>query len=100
MLSRLPAAVSILLLSSSLVADEIWNPVADPAAIVRAGNARFTVLTPCLIRLEWAANGKFEDRASQVFVNRHLPVPRFTSNDQSDYLSIKTDRVEIRYKKG
>ncbi|MGA8041989.1 MAG: hypothetical protein WCA37_04235, partial [Terracidiphilus sp.] len=31
------------------------NPVADPNAIVTLGNARFTVLTPQLIRMEWAA---------------------------------------------
>ena len=53
------------------------NPVADPKAVVTVGNARFTVLTPELIRMEWAANGKFEDHASFVFLNRHMPVPKF-----------------------
>ena len=43
------------------------NPVADPKAVVIFGNARFTVLTPQLIRMEWAADGKFEDHASFVF---------------------------------
>ena len=54
------------------------NPVADPKAVVSLGNARFTVLTPELIRMEWAADGKFEDHASFVFLNRRLPVPKFT----------------------
>ncbi len=61
---------------------EIDNPVADPRAVVRVGrvgNARFTVLTPELIRMEWAADGKFEDHASFVFLNRRMPVPKFTS---------------------
>ena len=53
------------------------NPVADPKAVVIVGNARFTVLTPQLIRMEWAADGKFEDHASFVFLNRRLPVPKF-----------------------
>ena len=53
------------------------NPVADPKAIVTVGNARFTVLTPQLIRMEWSADGKFEDHASLVFINRRLPVPKF-----------------------
>ena len=53
------------------------NPVADPKAVVVVGNARFTVLTPQLIRMEWAADGKFEDHASFVFLNRRLPVPKF-----------------------
>ncbi len=54
-----------------------FNPVADTRSVVTAGHARFTVLTPQLIRMEWAADGKFEDRASLVFVNRQLPVPEF-----------------------
>jgi alpha-glucosidase len=54
------------------------NPVADPRAVVTVGNARFTVLTPELIRMEWSAEGKFEDHATLVFINRRLPVPKFT----------------------
>jgi alpha-glucosidase len=56
---------------------DLTNPVADPNAVVTVGNARFTVLTPHLIRMEWAADGKFEDHASFVFLNRRLPVPKF-----------------------
>src|SRR5579859_1516373 len=54
------------------------DPVADPHAVVTVGNARFTVLAPQLIRLEWAGDRKFEDHASLVFLNRKLPVPQFT----------------------
>ena len=46
---------------------EVGNPVADPTATLTLGNARFTVLTPELIRMEWAADGNFEDHASFVF---------------------------------
>ena len=55
-----------------------YDPVADPRAVVSTGHARFTILTPQLIRMEWDAGGKFEDRASLVFLNRRLPVPEFT----------------------
>ena len=55
------------------------DPVADPKAVVTVGHARFTVLTPQLIRMEWSADGKFEDHASFVFINRRLPVPKFTN---------------------
>ena len=51
------------------------NPVAAPGAMVVVGKARFTVLTPEMVRMEWAADGKFEDHASFVFINRRLPVP-------------------------
>ena len=29
-----------------------YNPVADPKAVVQVGNARFTVLTPQVLRIE------------------------------------------------
>lgn len=48
-----------------------YNPVAESGAIIVSGNARFTVLTDSLVRMEYAANGKFEDRACSVFA-RHL----------------------------
>jgi alpha-glucosidase (family GH31 glycosyl hydrolase) len=77
------------------------NPVADPKAIVTVGNARFTVLTPQLIRMEWSADGKFEDHASLVFINRRLPVPKFDlAHDgpvKGGVLSIKTDTLALKY---
>jgi hypothetical protein len=77
------------------------NPVADPKAVVTVGNARFTVLTPQLIRMEWSADGKFEDHASFVFINRRLPVPRVTTANQSsdgvELWTIKTDALTVSY---
>jgi alpha-glucosidase len=74
-------------------------PAADPAAMVVSGNARFTVLTPELIRMEWAADGRFEDRASLVFLNRRLPVPKFTHSfsEASRSLTIRTDKLLLTY---
>ena len=43
---------------------EATDPAASPEATVIFGNARFTVLTPRLVRMEWSADGKFEDRAT------------------------------------
>ena len=73
------------------------NPVADRRAQVVDGYARFTVLTPQLIRMEWAADGKFEDRASLVFINRHLPVPHVEQEVTSGRLTIRTSAVELNY---
>ena len=77
------------------------DPVADPKAIVTLGHARFTVLTPQLIRMEWSADGKFEDHASFVFINRRLPVPKFVSGTESEGSSqlrtIKTDALTLTY---
>ncbi len=73
------------------------NPVADPKAVVQQGNARFTVLTDRLIRMEWAADGQFEDRASLAIVNRNLPVPEYKLVRNGDVLEIKTPYVTLRY---
>ena len=82
-------------------AADVNNPVADPRAVVTVGNARFTVLTPELIRMEWAADGKFEDHASFVFLNRRLPVPKFEHQviytDTSFRHVIKTEALTILF---
>lgn len=79
----------------------LYHSAADPRAIVTLGEARFTVLTPQLIRMEWAHDGRFEDRASFVFLNRRLPVPSFTSSvgkgKAQQVLTIKTSMLQITY---
>ena len=66
------------------------NPKSNEKAIVVAGNARFTVLTSQLIRMEWAEDGVFEDNATLTFINRNLPVPEFTVEQNDAELVIKT----------
>lgn len=87
--------------SGATAVPDVYNPVADPKAVVRAGDARFTILTPQLIRMEWAADGKFEDHASLVFLNRRLPVPNFgASRDNLGAVNIKTDALFLSYTGG
>ena len=74
------------------------NPVANPAAIVNSGYMRFTVLTPEIIRIERSTLKKFEDRASFVVINRNLPVPAFTTSEKDGYLTITTNKLNLRYK--
>ncbi|MGB6545680.1 MAG: TIM-barrel domain-containing protein [Candidatus Acidiferrales bacterium] len=82
----------------------LYDPVADPRAVVTLRNARFTVLTPRLVRMEWAADGKFEDHASFVFLNRKMPVPKFTqevsSGSDPPRLTIETDALKLIYTPG
>src|SRR5271163_4695082 len=79
-----------------------YDPVADPRAMVTVGHARFTILTPQLIRMEWSADGKFEDHASLVFLNRKLPVPKFTHETAPDggRTVIKTSALTLAYVPG
>ena len=46
------------------------HPVADPANVVQGDHYRFTVLDAGLVRLEYSPTGVFEDRASQMAVDR------------------------------
>ncbi len=76
------------------------NPKADEKAQVVVGNARFTVLTPQMIRMEWSEDGKFEDRATLTFVNRKLEVPQFKVKQSKSKLTITTSNVTLTYIKG
>ncbi|HAC40421.1 MAG TPA: glycosyl hydrolase family 31, partial [Rikenellaceae bacterium] len=91
---------SLLLVLLALPAFAQNNPKANPSAVVEFGNARFTVLTDRLVRMEWASDGVFEDRASLAIVNRDLPVPSFTSSVKGGELVIKTGKLTLRYKGG
>jgi alpha-glucosidase (family GH31 glycosyl hydrolase) len=76
------------------------HPVAHPDAVVTAGKARFTVLTPEMIRIQYSEKGLFEDRATFAVVNRRLPVPQFTQEQKDGYLYIKTNALTLKYKIG
>src|ERR1700722_14888852 len=75
-----------------------YDPVADPRAVVTVGAARFTILTPQLIRMEWAPDRKFEDHASLVFLNRRVSVPQFTRETGPDESTvIRTSALTLFY---
>ena len=94
------ATILFTVLWLTLGAAAAGNPKADPRAVVEAGNARFTVLTPQLIRMEWSEDGRFEDRATLTFVNRETPVPDFKVRDTKSRLTITTPALTLTYTKG
>jgi len=73
------------------------RPAANPAAVVRGETFRITVLTDGLLRLQYARDGRFEDRASAFAVVRDLPVPQYRVIDGPHHLEILTDRVHLVY---
>ncbi len=99
-LKRTLAALLLLVSPLGLLADDGYNPVANPDAVVQSGRMRFTVLTPQLIRIQYSRIEQFEDRATFAFVNRNLPVPAFTTREENGYLYITTDALELRYRIG
>lgn len=101
MLHRFVAGVLLVILTTFAVQatplpDQ--QPKADVDAVVTARNARFTILTPSLIRLEWSPDKQFEDRASLMAVNRKLPVPEFTSSTRRGWLTIETSDLVLKYR--
>jgi alpha-glucosidase len=96
--------VLIALLAVVFAAGHVWaqanHGVADPRAIVVSGQTRFTVMTPQLVRMEWAEDSHFEDHASLVFINRLMPVPPFEKREQNGWLEVRTHDLTLRYKEG
>jgi alpha-glucosidase (family GH31 glycosyl hydrolase) len=76
------------------------SPVARREAVLQGDRWRITVLTAGLVRLEWADDGAFEDRASTFAVHRDLPVPEFSVTDGEAALEVVTDRLRLTYDRG
>lgn len=89
-----------IVLSTGLWANAQNNPVANPDATVTSGNARFTVLTPEMVRIEYSDKALFEDRATFAIINRNLDVPAFEKSEDSEYIYINTDKLSLKYRKG
>ncbi|MBN1658531.1 MAG: DUF5110 domain-containing protein [Anaerolineae bacterium] len=83
--------------SQSTAAHPTFRPVARPEAVVQGPNVRFTVLTPRLIRIEHDPAGAFEDRPSQAFWCRDLPVPEFDAILTQDTIAIETEALRLSY---
>lgn len=96
--SLLSAAGAALFGVASLSAQvALPDPVAVPGATVTDGHARFTVLTPQLIRLEWAADDHFEDHASFIFLNRKMPLSHFATTRSGTNLMIDTGALQLAF---
>ncbi|HVV75513.1 MAG TPA: TIM-barrel domain-containing protein [Mycobacteriales bacterium] len=68
-----------------------------PHDAVRAGHARFEVLSPTLIRLEYAPDGHFENRPTMVALDRN-PISAFTTSRSHGVLTIRTSALVLRYR--
>ena len=77
-----------------------YDPVANPEAVVASGRARFTVLTPRMIRIQYSSREQFEDRATFAEVNRNLSVPAVPTREENGFLYIQTEFLTLRYKIG
>lgn len=72
---------------------------ANPKAIVHFQNVRFTVLTSRIFRIEYSSSGSFENRSTQVILNRELPVPTFDLKETDEKIEIITQFLHLIYHK-
>lgn len=94
----LSVIVSLLLSFPAVKGQTAATLQADKKAVVEVDHARFTVLTPRLIRMEWDSQKSFDDHASFVVINRRLPVPAYSSRKENGWIYIKTQQLELAYK--
>jgi alpha-glucosidase (family GH31 glycosyl hydrolase) len=88
------------LVAAAVPASAAATPGAAQRAIV-SGDARFEVLSPTLIRTEYAGNGAFEDDPTFNAIGRDGFVPtEFSDNVVDGWLTIDTGKVRLRYKVG
>ena len=73
------------------------NPVAYSPSVVNLDQARFTILKPALIRMEWSEVGQFEDRGTYAFPTRYGPTPNFTAQVEAGVLAVDTGALRLRY---
>jgi hypothetical protein len=66
--------------------------------VVRDGRARFEVLTPSLIRMEYAQDRRFENAPTLTATRSRLPVPRFSTRVSGGWLVIRTRQLTLRYR--
>ncbi len=71
-----------------------------PENIVQGDKFRFTVITERLIRMEYAPDGVFEDRPSQMAWNRNLGSAEYKVRKCDGELRIDTKYLELHYTGG
>ncbi|MGW7530907.1 TIM-barrel domain-containing protein [Amycolatopsis sp. NPDC054798] len=95
---RLIRLLAVTAMAGTLVSTGVAE-AAPPA--VTAGQARFEVLSPTLIRTEYAGDAKFVDAGTFNAVGRgSFAKTPYTATKRDGWLTIRTSAVQLRYKLG
>ncbi|HUE28928.1 MAG TPA: TIM-barrel domain-containing protein, partial [Solirubrobacteraceae bacterium] len=86
--------------ATALVALACAAPAMARSDVIRAGRARFEVLTPTLMRVEYAADGRFQNRPTMTATRAPLPVPPLAVSRANGLLTIRTRALTLRYRLG
>ena len=67
--------------------------------IIRGKKYRITILSEILVRLEYSETGAFEDRPTELVMNRNFSNTKFDKKEDEKYLTIKTPYFTLTYQK-
>lgn len=73
---------------------------AQPSGTVVSGQARFQILSPTLVRTEYAGDRRFENASTYNVVNRTFPGTAYRSRVEDGWLVITTSALTLRYRVG
>ena len=73
--------------------------ISDQSSYITGKKYRFTVLSPRLIRLEYNAEGVFEDRATSIVINRAFPKVQYSVTESDTLIQIDTGVFTLTYVK-
>lgn len=73
------------------------RPVACKENQIIGEKYRITLMTDCLVRLEYVEDGCFEDAPTQTVLTREFPPVEYTLSRKGDTLIITTSRMTIQY---
>jgi alpha-glucosidase (family GH31 glycosyl hydrolase) len=76
------------------------NGKAAAAATVVEGDARFEVLTPEVIRMEYSPSGSFLDDPTFDIMDRNFTAPAYTTSSSNGWLTITTSQLTFSYQLG
>ena len=71
------------------------SSMANPQAVIRFENFRFTLLTDRMLRVEYSISNMFEDRPSQVMWYRNQPLPKAVIEQTPTSLVIETTHYKV-----
>lgn len=71
------------------------------APTVTSGNARFEILSPTLVRTEYAGDGEFTDAPTYNAIGREAFTPAaYTARTRDGWLTVSTSAMTLRYRVG
>src|SRR6202046_3567739 len=79
---------------------DMANGTAASKATVTEGDARFEVLAPEVIRMEYSPTGSFLNDPTFDIEDRNFTVPAYTSSVSGGWLTITTSQMTLKYQVG